>query len=92
MVHTCTNIVGTACSNVAVGPIGRKGEGLHSRMGCIYTLMMYRETRVRRRDNERQPFAGISITNTHQTAGNNKNRERENAHRGGNEETCEENK
>jgi len=89
MVHTCTNMVGTGCSNITVGPMGRKG-GLHSRMGCIYTLMIYRETRAMRRNSERQPFARISITNTHQTAGDHRNRNR-GGHRG-NGKTCEENK
>jgi len=53
----------------------REGEReLYSRRGCVYTLKIRREMRAERRDNERQPFAGISITNTHQTTGDRRNR------------------
>jgi len=51
--------------------------------------MIYGEARVKWRENEIQPFARISITNTHQ-----KNEGREDTERKtqGNRKTCEENK
>ena len=71
-------------------PIGRKGKRLYSRTSCIHTLMMYRETRVKQRDSGRQPFAEISIINTHQTTGDRRDRKRREGTEG--METCKENK
>ena len=76
MVHTCTSLMGRGDSNVTIDPIRRREGRLCSRTGCVYTLMICGETRTKRRENEIQPFARISVTNTNQKTGQ---KEEENA-------------
>jgi len=45
-------------------------------MSCIHTSGIYRETRRKERDDARQPFAGIPITNTRHITRDRRDRDR----------------